>query len=168
MEFYDVVRQRRSIRSYRPDPVPEESLKRIAEAVLCAPTACNRQPFRLILIKNREKRLAVGAGYKGAWLSEAPITAVMVGRESEAWRRLEGDSIVNVDAAIAMEHFVLAAAAEGLGTCWICAYNRAEVDRVLGLPAGESSVALSPLGYAAEGPRPFTRKSLNQIFEVIE
>ena len=168
MEFYDVIRQRRSIRSYRPDPVPEESLKRIAEAVSCAPTACNRQPFRLLLIKNREKRLAVGAGYKGEWLCEAPIIAVMIGRESEAWKRLEGDSIVNVDAAIAMEHFILSAAAEGLGTCWICAYNRAQVDRILGLPAGESSVALSPLGFAADGPRPFTRKPLNQIFEVIE
>lgn len=168
MEFYDVVRQRRSIRSYRPDPVPEESLKRIAEAVLCAPTACNRQPFRLILIKKREKRLAVGASYKGAWLCEAPIIAVMVGRESEAWRRLEGDSIVDVDAAIAMEHFVLAAAAEGLGTCWICAYDRAQADRALGLPAGERTVALSPLGFAAAEPRPFTRKPLEQILEVIE
>ena len=167
MEFYDVIRLRRSIRSYRPVPVPEDALERIAEAVNMAPTACNRQPFRIIVVKDPEKRAAICRVYKAAWLSEAPLIAVVVGDASAAWKRLEGDSIVDVDAAIAMEHFVLAATEEGLGTCWIGAYDRAAVDAILGVKASEHSVALSPLGYAKNGPGPFARKDVSKVFEVI-
>lgn len=168
MEFYDVIRLRRSIRSYKSVPVPDDVLERIGEAVNFAPTACNRQPFRLLLLKNEAKRRDVCKHYKAPWLAEAPVVAVMIGNEPEAWRRLEGDSIVDVDAAIAMEHFVLAATEEGLGTCWVCAFNRAGVDAALELPEGQRSIALSPLGYANAQPGPFMRKPLNQVFEVVE
>ena len=66
MEFYDVIRLRRSIRSYRPVPVPEDALERIAEAVDMAPSACNRQPYRILVVKDPEKRAAICRVYKAS------------------------------------------------------------------------------------------------------
>lgn len=168
MEFYDVIGKRRSIRSYKPDPVPDEALRRIGEAVRSAPTACNRQPYKMWIVRNPEKRAALAKVYAQKWFAEVPAIAVIAGRESEAWRRLEGDTIVNVDAAIAMEHFMLAATAEGLGCCWICAFRRAEADKALGLDPEYHAVALSPLGYPAAEPGPFSRKPLSELFEVVD
>ena len=168
MEFYDVIGKRRSIRSYKPDAVPDEALRRIGEAVRSAPTACNRQPNRMWIVRNPEKRAALAKIYAQKWFAEAPAIAVIAGCESEAWHRLEGDTIVNVDVAIAMEHFMLAATAEGLGCCWICAFRRAEADKVLGLDPKYHAVAMSPLGYPAAAPGPFVRKPLGELFEVVD
>ena len=167
MEFYDVIRLRRSIRSYHPTPVPQEIVERIAEAVNLAPTACNRQPFRVLFVTDPAKRAALCKAYKASWLAEAPAIAVVVGNAPAAWKRLEGDSIIDVDCAIAMEHLVLAATEEGLGTCWVCAFDRAAVDAALGLSGGEHSVALTPVGYAKESAQPQVRKAVAQTFEVI-
>ncbi len=168
MEFYDVIRLRRSIRSYRPTPVPQDVVERIAEAVNLAPTACNRQPFRVLFVTDPAKRAALCKAYRAAWLAEAPAIAVVVGNAAEAWKRLEGDSIIDVDCSIAMEHLVLAATEEGLGTCWVCAFDRAAADAALNLPAGEHSVALTPVGYAKDtNLSAQARKPVTQVFEVI-
>ncbi len=168
MEFYDVLKNRRSIRSYKSDPVPEEALSKIAEAVNLAPTACNRQPFRLLLVRNAELRAEIASVYPQKWLKEAPVIALMLSDSSQAWKRLEGDTIADVDAAIAMEHFVLAAAAEGLGSCWICAFQRDAMDRVLKLSAPWRVFAMSPLGYAAEQGRVRVRKNADEVFKVVD
>lgn len=170
MDFYEVIRKRRSFRGYIPGKqVPEDALGRIAEAVRLAPTACNRQPCRLFIIRREELRKKVAAAVPFPWLAEAPVTAVMAGNADAAWHRPEGNSAVDIDAAIMMEHFVLAAAAEGLGTCWICAYERAKIDRILGLEAPWSSIALTPLGYARENTcRPLTRKELSELIQVMD
>lgn len=167
MEFYDVIRSRRSFRGYKPDPVPADALERISEAVQLAPTACNRQPFKFLILENPEKRAAVCSVYTQPWLAQAPLIAVVLGDESSAWKRLEGDTIVNVDAAIVMEHLVLSAAAEGLGTCWICAFDRAALDSALGIKAPWKTVAISPIGYPNVPPRTIEHKKKSEIFEVI-
>ena len=168
MDFYEALNKRRSIRGYKPDAVPEDAIRRIGEAVRTAPTACNRQPCQILLVRNPEKRAALAKVYPQNWLAQAPIIAVLVGCESEAWKRLEGNTIIDVDAAIAMEHFMLAATAEGLGTCWICAFRRAEADKALGLDPKYKTVAMSPLGYAAAEPGPFVRKPLDELFKVVD
>ncbi|MBP5183023.1 MAG: nitroreductase family protein [Lentisphaeria bacterium] len=168
MEFYDVVKKRRSIRSYKDTPVPDDALARILEAVRCAPTACNRQPFRFCIVKDPVLRAKLANVYMEDWLKTAPVIVAAASDAKAAWRRREGDSIADADTAIAMEHFVLAAAAEGLGTCWICAFRRAEANAALGLKEGEGNVfAITPLGYAAAGPVPFTRKKLDEIATVL-
>lgn len=167
MDFYDVIRSRRSFRGYKNDPVPAHALEKMAEAVQLAPTACNRQPFKILIVKNPEKRAAICSVYTADWLAQAPLIGVVIGDESMAWKRLEGDTIVNVDAAIVMEHLVLSAAAEGLGTCWICAYDRAALDSALGIKSPWKSVAITPIGYPNASPRNIVRKQTNEIFEVI-
>jgi nitroreductase len=170
MEFYDVIETRRSIRGYLDKPVPEESIARISRAVQLAPTACNRQPFRLYLFRDPAIRSAICAKVPFPWLNEAPVVAVLAGNASAAWERPDGGSIIDVDASIVMEHFVLAATAEGLGTCWICAFRRDEMDKALGLEGSPwHSVAISPLGYAKAGSiGPFHRKNVQEMVQVID
>lgn len=168
MEFYDVLKKRRSIRLYKDTPVPEKALENILEAIRNAPTACNRQPFRFFIVKDPAKREKLASVYREEWLKTAPVIVAAASDESTAWRRREGDSIADADTAIAMEHFVLAAAAEGLGTCWICAFERAKANAALDLTGSSWNVfALSPLGYAAAEPVPFVRKKVEEIAEIL-
>ena len=168
MEFYDVLKKRRSIRAYKPDAIPEDSITRIMEAVRQAPSACNRQPFQLLLVKDAALRAKISAVYSRGFLAQAPVIAVMLCNDDEAWHRLEGNSAADIDASIAMEHFVLAAAAEGLGTCWVCAFSRPELNKILDLDGSYTSFAISPLGYAAEEPRAFMRKPTEELIKIIE
>ena len=79
MEFYKTISERRSIRNYSNRPVPEDSLKRIAEAVTLAPTACNRQPFKILAVRNAELRAAICAACPRRFLPEAPVILVALG-----------------------------------------------------------------------------------------
>ena len=104
MEFYDVVKARRSIRGYKSDPVPEDALKRIAEAVSLAPSACNIQPWSFRIVLNPELRRKMCEVYTAPWLAEAPAIAVVLGNADVCWKRLEGEPIIPVDIGIVMEH----------------------------------------------------------------
>ena len=75
MDFYEVVNKRRSIRGYKPDAVPEDALRRIGEAVRTAPTACNRQPYQILLVRNPEKRAALAKVYPQKWLAQLGLSA---------------------------------------------------------------------------------------------
>ena len=107
MEFYEVLKTRRSIRGYKPDAIPENVLNRIAEAVNLAPTACNKQPFKLLLVRDPEMKKSICANCKFGFLAEAPVIAVMMTNESASWTRYEGNPAADIDASIAMEHFVI-------------------------------------------------------------
>ena len=153
MDFYDVISTRRSIRHYSDRPVPDASLDRIAQAVQLAPTACNRQPFRILAVRN----------------PEAPVILVALGDMKNAWRRVGDDhSIVEIDLGIVFEHAVLAATAEGLSTCWVCAYDRKRMDEALKLGEPWSALAVSPLGYASEPAAPIEHKPVPELFEIID
>ncbi len=168
MEFYDVIKQRRSIRGYQDKPVPADALQRIGEAVNLAPSACNLQPWKFLVVENKEFRDRICQIYSQPWLAEAPAIVVAFGNNEICWKRLEGDPIAAMDIGIAMEHFVLAAAAEGLGTCWICAYNVAAMNEALQVKSPWTTMAISPLGYAAKDPVPLKRKKLSDVFEVMK
>lgn len=164
MDFHDAIRARRSIRYFENTPVEEEKLTRIRDAVRLAPTARNRQPFRFVEVVSTEKRHALCDCYSRDWLQSAPLIIAAVGKPSEAWTRLNGRSICDVDVAIALEHLVLAAAAEGLATCWICAFDQEHAHDALDLPTEETVVALTPLGYGAMAPADIPRKSVEELF----
>ena len=166
MEFYQVLKTRRSVRAYKPDAVPENALNKIAEAVDLAPTACNLQPFKLLLVRDQQMRKTICSHCRFGFLAEVPVIAVMLTNESASWTRFEGNPAADIDASIAMEHFVLAAAAEGLGTCWICAFSRPEMNDALKISAPWSVFALSPLGYGNGGTRPFSRKDVAEVVEI--
>ena len=165
MDFYDVVRKRLSVRSYKPDPVPEEVLNRILEAGRLAPSAKNYQPWKFIVVTDPAIRQALVPACKGqASVGQAPLVICGCAIEAQVWKGMGGYwSAEAVDITIALEHMILAAAAEGLGTCWIGAFLEAEVKKVLAIPEGVKPIALTPLGYPAREARPNPRKPLPEI-----
>uniref|UniRef100_A0A7C6A8J2 Nitroreductase n=1 Tax=candidate division WOR-3 bacterium TaxID=2052148 RepID=A0A7C6A8J2_UNCW3 len=165
MEFYDVIQKRKSVRAYKQDPIPDQVLNRILEAVRNAPSAKNLQPWKFIIVKDPQTiEELVPACNNQQFIAQAPIVICAVGLESEAWGRMGGYwRSLEVDVAIAFEHLVLAAANEGLGTCWIGAYKEAEVKKVLKIPDGVKVIALTPLGYPVQEPPARPRKPLNDI-----
>ncbi|HCE42387.1 MAG TPA: nitroreductase [Lentisphaeria bacterium] len=168
MKFYDVVKKRRSIRAYKGDPIDMEALARIGEAVNLAPSACNIQPWCFRIILNSDIRKSICSCYNNEWIKQAPAIVVALGNREAAWKRLEGGSIIDVDIGIAMEHLVLAATAEGLGTCWVCAYDVKRMNSVLGILPPWEVLAISPLGKPAENPEARKRKPVSEVFRIIE
>ncbi len=167
MEFYDVIRQRRSIRSYESRPVEDDKLARVLEAARLAPTAANRQPIHLYVARSEQVRRRLLQAYSQEWFANAPVIVCICGRPSQAWSRMDGRNYADVDATIAMDHLILAASAEGLGTCWIGAFNPDRLREVLGIPPDLEPVAMTPLGYPAASPSPTPRKPLDEICEYL-
>ena len=168
MDFYEVIKSRRSIRAYKSNQIPEDTLDKIAEAAVCAPSACNLQPWSFRIVLNEKKRSDICACYGGKWLKEAPAIIVALGNYETAWKRPEGRPITEIDMGIVMEHIVLAAAAEGLGTCWICAYKQEEMNKAMHIIYPWSVLAISPLGYPNETPEMKPRKPKDEIFKIIK
>jgi nitroreductase len=155
LDFMEVIKTRRSIRRYKPDPVPDEVLNQVLEAARLAPSAANLQSWHFIVVKDSETKRKLGLA---SWASEAPIVIVGCGDAdlSSRW--------FMVDLAIAFEHIILAATNLGLGTCWIGKLGIDEtIKKVLGIPEHIKVVAVTPLGYPAETPGSKTRKHLSEI-----
>lgn len=165
MEFYDVIKKRKSVRKYRPDEIPEEVLNRILEAGRLAPSAKNIQPWRFIIVKSPAIKKKLAEACRGQlWMADADIILIGCILEKIVWRRMGGYmSAGPVDLAIALEHMILAAANEGLGTCWIGAFVEKDVKNILLVPDDVTVLALTPIGYPAEEPKDRGRKESKQI-----
>ena len=166
MDVLETIAARYSARSYKTDPVEDDKLALILEAARLAPTAANRQPFRLIVAHTagREEEMArIYSDGRPLWFTVAPLVLAIVAVPAEAWRRVDGKSYHEVDASIVMDHVVLAATALGLGTCWIAAFDPAAAREVLGLPDDVEPIAFTPLGYAVDAPRQKKRRPLDEL-----
>lgn len=163
MEFYEVVKARRSIRKYQSTAVEKEKLDRILEAVRLAPSAANVQPWRFFVVQSAEVKDRLKEAYSQEWFYTAPVVVVGCVDTTKAWRRTDGKVYSDVDLAIGMEHLMLAAAAEGLGTCWIGAFDPSPVRRILELPQELEPVAMTPLGYPDATPGERELKSIDDI-----
>jgi nitroreductase len=164
MNFQALIQARYSVRAYKSDPVGEDKLARILEAARLAPTAANRQPVRVIVIPTKGREKELGRIYPREWFVQAPLLLAVVAVPSEAWvRKHDGWNAAEVDASIVMTHIVLAAAEEGLGTCWVAAFDPAAAREVLGLPIEVIPSAFAPLGYAADAAIPKKRRLLADL-----
>ncbi|MGA7740851.1 MAG: nitroreductase family protein [Polyangia bacterium] len=163
MDFQELIRIRRSIRAYRPTEVPEDVLHRVLDAGRVAPTACNIQPFQLVVVTDPEVRAKLKAAYRHDWFWKAPTIVAGCVEPAKAWVRGDGFNSAEVDIAIVMDHIILAATEEGLGTCWVCAFDEPRAKEILGVPEGVRIVAMTPLGYPAAEPAPCVRKPLREL-----
>jgi len=167
VDFYKVIRTRRSVRSFKKDPMPEEVLNRVLEAARVAPSGSNRQPWKFILVKNETlKQKMISACDNQEFIAEAPLIVVACGQKLPINRGgYMGEMSMLVDVSIAFTHLILAARAEGLGTCWIGAFENEEIKKLLEVPDEYEVVAVTPLGYPSEDV--FTeskdRKNLDEI-----
>lgn len=163
MNIHEAIKKRRSVRSYKPEPVPEESLKKILEAARLAPSAHNSQAWKFVVVRNAQKRKELAeAALSQSFIAEAPVVIVAVAL-NPADIMSSGVPTYAVDLAIAVEHIALAATEEGLGTCWIGAFSQNEVKKLLKIPEKYKVVALIPLGFSAERPGPQMRKDIEEI-----
>ncbi len=168
MEFYEVISKRRSIRAYKKDTVEDSKLSRILNAARLAPTAANRQPYSLIVVKDEDTKIRLKDAYSQEWFFTAPVIVCACALPDDAWKRNDGKGYVDVDVAIAMDHLILAASAEGLGTCWIAAFKPEVVREVLNIPDNMEPLVLTPLGYPETIPEPTFRKPLEEMVREIK
>jgi len=169
MTVFEAIQNRRSVRAYDSKPIPSALLDRMCEALRLAPSACNKQPWKFVIVSDPKiKTELVAAAGKQAFIAEAPVVIVGVGFPDQAfkWMGDVGNS-VDVDLAIALDHLTLAAAEAGLGTCWIGAFQETEVKKILRVPEEAKVVALTPLGYPKD-PKAFhtktSRKPASEVF----
>lgn len=170
MEFSDLIASRESIRNYDPSrPVPEEVLKRILDAGRIAPSACNLQPWKFLLVSSPAMLEKVRDCYDRTWFRDAPHVVVVVGLKDQAWiRSYDKYNSVETDAAIALTHIILAAENEGVGTCWIAHFDPAKLRKALGLTPDQEIYGITPLGYQKSGFRKSGAKKRKDFSEVVE
>jgi nitroreductase len=166
LEFFDVIKNRYSVRGYKNDKVETEKLNKILEAATIAPTGVNFQAFKIFIIeteKNKEDLLKI---YNKGWFVEAPLVLCVAVNKSKSWNRpWDAKNIADIDASIVMDHIILAATDLGLGTCYIGAFKNYEAIKFLDLPEEYEPVLFTPLGYpnADRSNRP--RKPVDEIVE---
>jgi nitroreductase len=158
MEVFNVILNRRSIRKYRKEPIPDSVLEKILEAGRLAPSAANRQPWYFIVVKDEKiKEMLVDACRGQKFVGESgAVIAVLGDQNISRWYRQ--------DPFIAASFMTLEAYEEGLGVCWIGAFEEEKVKHVLKIPENLSVVILLTVGYPDEEPSPRPRKPREQIF----
>lgn len=169
MEFYELIKTRESIRDYDPNKlVPKEVLNRILEAGRFAPSAGNRQPWTFVLVSSSDKLKEVRECYPKEWFRQAPHVLVVVGDKSKAWSRSYDEyNSVETDLTIAMDHMILAAENEGVGTCWIIAYEYDVLAKAIGLKPDEVIYSITPLGFPHDGFKKRNNKIRKSLDEVV-
>ena len=159
-----LLKSRRSIRRYRPDPVPDEMVEGLLEAGRWAPSASNRQPWHFIVVRDPAilQEVAQHAAYffiRWAHVAEAPLLIVLCG---EARNRVYRQ-FLHEDIGLAGSQIMLQAKALGLGTCWIGGLDRKAIRGILKVPDHVEIVGLLTVGFPAEDPAPPARKPLAEI-----
>ncbi|NPV14408.1 hypothetical protein HPY86_05705 [candidate division WOR-3 bacterium] len=158
--FLNLCLMRRSVRKFSERPVEREKLALCLEAARIAPSADNGQPWRFLVFDDAAKKQELAqAVFKGVFavskhFARAPVLVALLLKESFVINRLGGGTAGTpfqfIDAGIAGEHFVLAAAEQGLGTCWIGWFDTRALLKHLKLGPGYRAVALIAVGYPAE------------------
>jgi len=165
MDVFEAIRGRRSVRRYKPDAVPKKLVEKILDAARWAPSGGNIQPWKFIVISDRnlvELVRKVSPGYLG----EAPL-AILVCSDKEKSYRIGGalgrDYLSVADCAMAVENMLLAAHALGLGTCVVKSFSRVAVKDMLEIPQDVEPELLVIAGYPAQTPTPPARTALREI-----
>ena len=157
MALLNLIKQRKSVRRFLDRPVEREKILMCLEAARAAPSACNSQPWRFIVVDDPElkKRLCDrafrGIYFINAFCKKAPVIVVIVSEKGRFLARIggmfRGTRYYLIDIGIVGEHFVLQAEEMGLGTCWIGWFNESAVKKALSIPKGKKIDVLIALGY---------------------
>ncbi len=159
MDVYEAISKRKSVRAFLDKDVPEEVMTRLLEAARLAPSASNRQEWRFVVVRDPEKRKALGQAARGqTFVGEAPVVLACCA-ETDDHVMTCNQRCYPIDVAIAIDHITLCATAEGLGTCWSGAFHEDQVKQILGIPADIRVVELLPLGYP-QNPSPVDKHRL--------
>jgi nitroreductase len=171
MDLFEVIKSRRAVRMYKPDPVKRDVLMKIFEAGNWAPSGMNRQQWEVLVVTGEKKEQMgqsygkIGESYAADWESSArdsflqysrtyggaPLILVILtdASDNDAIRKMNIES-----ASASLENIMLAARALGLGTCWMTGplQDEKNLRQILDIPAEKEIVAITPLGYPVEFP----------------
>ena len=171
MELERVIRERYSVRKYKPDMIWDDELNRILEAGMLAPTGCNYQPQRIYVLKSEEAIAKIRSLTRCAF--DAPIVLIIALDENADWKSPleEGCRAGIQDVSIVADHMMLAAWELGIGSCWVNYFKPSEVKKAFSLPENETPVMLMTLGYPANDSKPiklhFESKDIKEIVKVL-
>jgi len=170
MEYTELIHTRQSVRNYDPTrPVPKEILEKILDAGRLAPSARNYQPWKFLVISSPVMLEKVRACYSRDWFKEAPQILVLLGLKNQAWNRsYDGYNSIETDVAIAMTHIILAAENEGVGACWVAAYNPALLNEAIKPGENQLIFGITPLGYPKPGFQKTFMKKRKSLEEIVE
>jgi nitroreductase len=164
MDFLKLVKERKSIRKYEPLSIEEDTLRYILDAGRFAPSAKNSQGWKFVVVREKENRQKLAASYPAEWLASAPAIVVICMEKGHTYERCDGKDYLWADAAISIDHMVLAAAEQGVGSCWIGAFDPKVAAEAIGLSLVDYEIiALLPLGYPAEKGRDKFRRSFEEV-----
>ena len=174
-DFLELANKRESCRKYSGKAVKREDLLKCVEAARLAPSACNSQPWKFIIVddpdlKSELCRAAFSSPYTASWPEKAGAIVVVIS-ESGSFATKVGNFLRDtryylIDIGIAVEHFVLQAAELGLGTCWMGWFNEKGVKKVLGLPSSSRVDIIVPVGYPEiKEPRIKVRRKIEEIYK---
>ena len=165
MSFLDLAKARYSVRSFRTDMIEEEKLQAILEAGRVAPTACNKQPQKVYVVKNEDARKKLASVCRFTF--DAPVILVVGYDRERDWknRLMPPYTSGETDAAIVCTHMMLSAWDQGIGSCWVGYFNSDEVAAALNLPEQIRVTAMLPMGYAAEDAIPMDFHSIYREYE---
>ena len=170
MNFLELTRARYSVRNYTDRLVEPEKLDYIFECVRMAPSAVNYQPWRFAVVTDPERLAALKTAYPREWIQTAPCIIVACANHEESWhRKSDGKDHADIDLGIAVEHLCLAAAEQGLGTCWVCNFDTDLCRKHFNLPDTIEPAVILTIGYP-ESPdlfeqTPKKRKTLEEIIK---
>lgn len=153
MKFIELAKARYSVRSYLPKKIEEEKLQLILEAGRVAPTACNNQPQRVLVLQSEEslKKISETAPSK---MFGAPCVIVVCADRTKTWvRPIDGMNSADIDASIVTDHMMLQATELGIGSVWICYFDAEKIKKAFGLPEGVEPINILALGYTDETPQ---------------
>jgi len=159
-----LLKGRRSIRRYRPDPVPDELIEQILEAGRWAPSASNRQPWTFIVVQDKDilQQVAQHAAYyfvRWAHVKDAPLLIALCGDARHPIYR----QFLHEDVGLAGSQIMLQAKALGLGTCWLGGLDRKAIAGILRVPNHVEIIGLLAVGFPDEEPESRSRKPLSEI-----
>lgn len=166
MRFTELCRNRFSVRNYRPDPIPENILTDILECARLAPSAVNKQPWKIFVCQSEDIRKQIQTAYTRDWFRQAPVYLVLCQDIKESWtRQYDQKDHGMIDVAILAEHICLAACDMGIGSCWVCNFDAEKVCQTLQLQPTIVPHVIIPLGYTEEKIEnyPKKRKAITEI-----
>ena len=172
MDIFEVIRQRRSIRSYTTEEVTEAEINTLLEAAIRAPSACNRQTWRFVIIRKKEtiEVLYQAASYSTqhqTFVKKAPVVIVVCADlrpYKQTPYRERGENLFALqETAAAIQNLLLAACALDLGACWVGLIDEEIIKQTLKIPKGVRPIAIIPIGHTKSKTKPTPRKPLNDV-----
>ena len=167
MEIPEAILKRKSVRAFAPKGLTDEEVDTLVQSAIHAPSAGNMQPWAFVAVRDRGvKEQLVEASRGQAFIATAAVVIVVcteASRNSARYGERGATLYCLQDTAAAVENIMLTAAHNGLGSCWVGAFDEGMASQALGLPAGVRPVAMIPVGYPDQDPTPRPRRPLAEV-----